>query len=205
MSIIKSRTPLYAIAATLDQIQFPDEGHKLESQFHEWMKLGSQVHYLYRPGKCRPFWTVRLFIGGKVRALGATSRGCDAARFADMAAVRFAKYRIRAVSHTNANLNFSAEQVRRDEESTPAAAALLDTLEKYFLDNGIISVPSAERKVERRSRGMYGDIVILHSEIMEALRVIREDIKRSRPVSLPPGCAPIVTCESDIDSGQREC
>lgn len=179
------RTPLYAFANTLRNIHFPDDDRELETQFLERVTAGEKWLNVITPTGERPhrskLWLIRMRLGGKNRYIGTTPRGADAVRFADMAAVRFEKYRKR---RTEIDYNFSAEQAAFDQTECPAAAELLDTLEKYFLDNNVIELPAPEKKIERRSRGLRGDMMILHAEIMEALRALDAKIESTRRSSI---------------------
>lgn len=181
------REPLYALAASLNNIFFPDDGGILAASFFEQESLGCIRHYLKRPTRNRMLWTVRIFIGGKVRCIGATERGCDAARFADMAACRFAKYRRRAAAADSGNLNFTIEQVRADEFEVPEATELLNLVEEYFLSNGVILEPEAEKPIKRGPRGLKSDLLTLHAEVMLALAAIRVEIAKLQPLPLDTG------------------
>lgn len=174
----KFREPLYELAASLNQIEFHDPGEVVESNFHEQEILGCIQHYITRPSYRRKLWTVRLFIAGKVRTIGVTSKGSYAARFADMAVRRFAKYRKTPVTPAEVELNFTIEQAEADEANEVAAVALLDEIEKYFLDNGVIAPPSAESAVIAKPRGLKSDLHFLHAEIMDALKFLGERITR---------------------------
>ena len=117
-----------------------------------------------------------------------------------------------------------------DEANQSDAVSLLDALEKYFLDCGIISHPQPESESVAKPRGLRADILVLHEEIMNAIAALREEIKqlaRSRilrsdaPVigaafkqvgpgyiapsvgDPPPGLAPIVTCKNNVDAGSE--
>ena len=188
---MKLRDPLYEIANGLNNIVFPDTQGALSESFYEQEVLGLERHYLKRPTRDRQFWIVRLFIGGKTRAIGATERGCDAARFADMAAVRFAKYRRRNAAQ---EFNFSREQVESDIDEVPEAVALLDAIEDYFLNNDIIPKLSPGQK--SKGRGLRADMLELHDELVDKLNELLKLLKEHRaqpqpqPVFHPPYIIP---------------
>jgi len=174
------KTPLYDLAKALDGFKFPDVGNERAAIFHEWDQLDSVVHYLKRPNYRYRFWTVQLFIGGMLRNIGTTLNGVDAARFADMAAIRFAKYRKRRLAEDQVQLNFSYAEAKQDEVDCPQAVELLDDIEEYFLDCGVIERPGPDQKVERKSRGLRSDMMALHEETMAALAELKRQIESLR-------------------------
>lgn len=127
-------------------------------------------------------WSVRLYLGGGTHYIGYTEDLTTACRFADMAQMRFWKYRIRgACEPVQANLNFTVEQAKSDCQREEGAIWLLDKIEKHFKDNGTIADPAtveAERVANRKSRDLRRtvrhDQMLLHIEIMAALKVISD-------------------------------
>lgn len=81
-------------------------------------------------------WVVRLYLGGAIRTIGYTDNLTNACRFADMAALRFWKYRIRgACEPLDANLNFGVLQAKYDSLHETDALLLLDKIETYLRTN----------------------------------------------------------------------
>lgn len=99
-------------------------------------------------------WAVRLFLGGSVRTIGYTDNLCAACRFADMAALRFWKYKIRgACEPLDANLNFGVAQAKHDSLHEAPAFLLLDKIENYLQPQlGDPKQVESERKEAKRAR-----------------------------------------------------
>jgi hypothetical protein len=129
-------------------------------------------------------WAVRIYIGSETRLIGYTEDLTTACRFADMAQMRFWKYRIRgACEPVQANLNFTVEQAKSDCQREEGAIWLLDKIEKHFKDKGVIADPAvveAERAANRKSRDLRRtvrhDYMLLHLEVMAALKVISDKL-----------------------------
>jgi hypothetical protein len=111
-------------------------------------------------------WGVRLYLAGKQRVIGYTSRHCDALRFADMALMKFWVYRTRnACEPVEADLNYGLDSVKADQETYPNALELLDLIETHLISTGVF--PSAitteqERlnavKIKQRKRTLCGTL-----------------------------------------------
>jgi hypothetical protein len=219
----KAREPLYEIAAKLNNIIFDDPDKSVADNFHEQEVLGCIRHYIIRPSRFRRLWTVRVFVAGKTRTIGATERGADAARFADMAVRRFARYRLRSRGH-NDNLNFPVAQSDADFANEQYAVELLDEIENYFLANGLIIEPQSEQPKQSKPRGLKSDIAVLRADIAdltESLRLLHEKVDRLSSIGSgiypspgvfkhevspmrydappQPGLAPVTICKNDLD------
>jgi hypothetical protein len=120
-------------------------------------------------------WAVRIYIGSETRLIGYTDDLTTACRFADMAQMRFWKYRIRgACEPVEADLNFSVEQARNDCANEEKAAALLDNIEQYLKD---INAISAVDKVPIRSdrdmrRTVRHDMLSLFVETQNMIKAL---------------------------------
>jgi hypothetical protein len=129
-------------------------------------------------------WAVRIYIGSETRLIGYTEDLTTACRFADMAQMRFWKYRIRgACEPVQANLNFTVEQAKSDCQREEGAIWLLDKIEKHFKDKRVIADPvavEAERVTNRKNRDarrtVRNDYLLLHIEVMSALKVIGDKL-----------------------------
>lgn len=99
-------------------------------------------------------WAVRLFLGGSVRTIGYTDNLCAACRFADMAALRFWKYKIRgACEPLDANLNFGVAQAKHDSVHETGALVLLDKIENYLQEYlGDPQQAEVDRKLAKKAR-----------------------------------------------------
>lgn len=92
-------------------------------------------------------WSVRLYIGGEQRRIGATTNGCHACRFADLALLTFWKYRIRGASEPlDAHMNFSVAQAKLDMVAEEEANFLLAKIEGHLIKRGVL--PTAEKLKE---------------------------------------------------------
>jgi len=227
------RTPLYELANTLGQINFPDdENRAIDRDFSDRLADGEHWLNIINPGlpsrrRNTRLWIVRFTLGGAARHIGATPRGADAARFADMAAVRFARYRKHNRGLPPDRYNFSAEQVASDIDNCPEASDLLDRIEKHLLAQSVISEAPPEVVRPRKSRGLRGDLLLMHDEIMQALATISRRMDKAtvqQPVPFyhppaivvpakdtweppyvgdpPPGLVTITCQNKSVDSGQ---
>jgi len=172
-------TPLTKLANRLRDIHFPDETGFFDQTFFDRAKAnGPKACYPLPGGR---LWVVKFSLGGKVCVLGFTDHAADAARFADMARVRFHKYKLRGrwkplLDH---DLNFDLNQVKEDETEVPEAIALLEDIEHLLLADGILEdykaveakraeiVKQGRAKQTRSTKG--GEILVEIRSISERL------------------------------------
>lgn len=133
----KSIPGLNDLANRLKDISFPDE-FSLCGMAVEKRAANGDIHNCHPAGSHNV--AVRFYLGGAQRVLGFTDNACDAARFADMARVRFQQYRQRGSTDelTDKDMNLDLHQVEVDTESVPQAVALLDDIEHLLLATGAI-------------------------------------------------------------------
>jgi hypothetical protein len=80
-----------------------------------------------------------MFLAGEQRVLGETHDVEHAVRFADMALVYFAKYRVRRSRPVvDSDLNFSVAKANRDLEQVPSAKQILVALETGLQARGLL-------------------------------------------------------------------
>lgn len=162
-------TPLTKLANKLRHIHFPDETGFFDTTFFDRVKAnGPKACYPLPGGR---LWVVKFSLGGKVCVLGFTDHAADAARFADMARVRFHRYKLRGSWKplTDHELNFDLNQVKEDETEVPEALALLEDIEHLLLSDGVLEdykaveakreaiVKTNKAKQNRNTRG--GEII----------------------------------------------
>lgn len=88
------------------------------------------------PGAPREY-AVTLYVAQKVRIIGKTKWRAAACRFADMAKLRFYKFKQRgAVEPKDDELNFSVAQAKSDLQFVESAVAILDEIEAHFREKG---------------------------------------------------------------------
>lgn len=170
---------LNSLANRLKGIHFPDDNKVLDDVFFERSKAG-MIHGCYPLGP-HGLYIVKFSLGGAVRHIGFSDCGADAARFADMARVRFFKYKLRG-GHTplvDQDLNFDLKQVDWDTKHVQDAVSLLSDIEHLLLDQGILKdykEIEAERegivlrrREVRKTKG--GEILFTLLEIQEKIEV----------------------------------
>lgn len=125
------------MAKRLQGFSFPDEFNLSSIAVHDRAANGD-IHNCYPSGKHNV--AVQFYLGGAQRTIGYTDNANDAARFADMARVRFHQYRSRGstIPLTDQDMNLDLNQVRVDIEEVPEAVALLDDIEHLLLQAGLI-------------------------------------------------------------------
>jgi len=129
---------LTQLANRLRDIHFPDDDGFFDQEFPARVEAnGAKGCYPLPRGS---LWTVKFSLCGTICVLGFTSHSADAARFADMAKVRFHPYRRRGgwLPLVDTDLNFDLAQVKIDEEECQEAVALLDDIEHLLLAEGVI-------------------------------------------------------------------
>ena len=106
-------------------------------------------------------WSARMYLGGMQRTL-AVAHGNELAnlfRFADMAQEHFWKYRVRgACPPADRDLNYDRARVESDMANEPHAVALLQAMEKHFLDAGILKSSETRHAEERAKRAIRVNI-----------------------------------------------
>lgn len=173
---------LTRLANQLRSIDFPDDDNILDNAFHERSNASGAKSCYPLPGG--NLWVVKFSIGGKIQCVGFTPDGQTAGRFADMARVRFHKYRLRGSWKPieDTDLNFDLAQVASDQNEVQEAVALLDSIEHLLLADGVIvdhkqiEAKRAELVQDRVSRRPVG------KEILE--RVIRIEALLAQFVAL---------------------
>jgi len=134
---------LTGLANQLRGIDFPDDDGFFDREFFSRVEAhGSKGCYPMPNGN---LWVVKFSICGTICVIGFTAHAADAARFSDMAKVRFHPFRKRGgwKPLTDADLNFDLAQVKSDEMEVQEAVALLDDIQHLLLANGTI----VDRKV----------------------------------------------------------
>jgi len=131
-------------------------------------------------------WAVRMFLGGTHRCIGYSDDLTKACRFADMAAMRFWKYRVRgAHPPTDIELNYGTEHTKSDCEHEVDVNNLLNKIEAHLKSTG--SLPNSQDLEETRSisraerdkrRTVRNDMVILFDDVFRALGEIIERLER---------------------------
>lgn len=134
------------LANRLSDIPFPDEFSILGRAVEDRAANGD-IHNCSPAGSHKV--AVRFYLGGAQRTIGFTDNPCDAARFADMARVRFQQYRSRGSTDVlvDRDMNLDLHQVEVDTEEVPLAVALLDDIEHLLLQEGLIKT-NATKMVE---------------------------------------------------------
>jgi len=143
MARLPKHPELIAIAKKLDLITFTtqpsDEASERPKMLFEQSR--AKNFWLMPAGNC---WVVRFYIRGEVYTIG-MGRGSAfrGMRFADMATLRFFDRRTpsREAPLTEARFNFSRRQAEHDLGNEPEAVALLDELDKYLTDAGLLVSP----------------------------------------------------------------
>lgn len=125
------------LAKRLSGFSFPDEFNIVGQAVRDRAANGD-IHNCYPAGKHNV--VVQFYLGGAQRTIGYTDNATDAARFADMARVRFQQYRTRGSTDvlTDKDMNLDLHQVEVDIEEVPEAVALLDDIEHLLLQGGLI-------------------------------------------------------------------
>lgn len=152
MTMIRALDPVLAEKANLlKQIHFPvHEDHK--ERYRELSTAGPGEGFRNVISRCYgKSWAVRMYLGGKQRAIGTTTDVMDALRFADMCLMRFWVYRTRnACEPIESDLNFGLESVRDDmasDECQPAVD-LINVIEQHLVSTGVF--PSLIASEEER-------------------------------------------------------
>lgn len=177
MSKTAKDVELSKLAKLLRDVPFKDEGGQIAALFAEIERDDAKRirnAYLLQDGKT---WGVKIHLAGAYRYLGYTPSGVNAARFADMATLRFWSWRLRGLPEpSDRDFTFSRAQVEFDSRNETYAGILLDDIERHFKAVGVIvelSSDLAERKrlrAERdRRRTVRGDVLAMHEETMAAL------------------------------------
>lgn len=142
-------------------------------------------------------WAVRLYLGGAIRTIGYTENPTHACRFADMAALRFWKYRIRgACEPLDAHLNFGIAQAKHDATHETCAILLLSRIEDYLQghclgDPKLLEAERVRRKFARDARRtVRHDFHELIGQLSDKLDQIEAKIDklsgRDAPTKHPP-------------------
>jgi len=189
---------LSQLAVELKTTKFSD-APDLEDLVHErFVELArSQGEYPFRLVYRMPdfkTWVIRLYLGGAVRVIGYSARLCDACRYADMAALRFWKYRVRGASEpVDANLNFDLAQATHDSVEETDAIWLLDRIENYLQSSGILGDPKLaeidrqkNRKARDARRTVRSDFHALIGQLRDKLEVLDERLKHIEDVICNP-------------------
>lgn len=183
-----SDTELNALANGLRVIKFteaPDLDAITLERFNAWGRSAECPFRFVGQMPNMKVFVVKMYLGGKKRIIGYTENLTAACRFADMAQMRLWKYRIRGASEpVDADLNFGVEQAKHDCANEEAAGELLDQIEEYLKNKGVLieSVDETERERIRKDRDVRRtvrhEVHTLHAEVMAALSVINENIKK---------------------------
>lgn len=108
-------------------------------------------------------WQVKMFIGGEQRVVGESFNALRAVRFADMALLHFAKYRVRRNRPViDSDLNFSLLTAKRDTAEVPAATAMLKAWEDSLLKSGLIAAKAETKLIDARTAQQVRRDVRLH-------------------------------------------
>jgi len=170
MSRIAKDPALSALAVELKTTKFsdaPDLEEVIRERFVELARGHGEYPFrlVYQMPDFKT-WVVRLYLGGAVRTIGFSARLTDACRYADMAALRFWKYRVRGASEpVDANLNFDVAQAKYDSTEEIEAAYLLDRIENYLLSSGALGDPKQSEIDRQRNR-----------KARDARRTVRHDL-----------------------------
>lgn len=151
-------------------------------------------------------WAVRMYIGGLSRCIGYTDDLTAACRFADMAACRFWKYRVRgACPPVDSDLNFGVAHAKTDCANELQIMHLLDRIENYLRSLGCIDTdndPVANRRARDERRTVRHDMIALFDDVMIALR----DIKKALDVLVDQhqSCKQISQGEGGVELFKRD-
>jgi len=193
---------LSALAVELKTLRFSDDP-ALEEVIHErFVELArSRGEYPFRLVYQMPdfkTWVVRLYLGGSVRTIGFSARLTDACRYADMAALRFWKYRVRGASEpVDANLNFDVAQAKHDSEHETDAVWLLDRIENYLQSSGILGDPKLaeidrqkNRKARDARRTVRSDFHALIGQLSDKIDALSRKVDQLSP--------PVWNCDNPL-------
>jgi len=177
---------LSKLAKSLRLISFSDEDGRIAALFSEIERHDSKRIRNSYPLPGGKTWSVKIYFAGGYRYLGYTDSGVNAARFADMATLRFWKYRTRgAPEPEDRDFTFSKQQAERDSVNETDAAVLLDEIERHFKSAGVIvtfAEDDAERRAAKRARDVRrtvrGDVIELHEETMRSLGIIARGVEQ---------------------------
>lgn len=129
-----------------------------------------------KPGAPRDYVVV-LFVAQKLRVIGRTHWKAAACRFADMAKMRFYKFKQRgAVEPTDADLNFSVAQAKSDLQFETSAVALLDEIEAHFRDKGWWKDTVEKESRRRDTHSERWTIAKALREVQSELAIMREEL-----------------------------
>lgn len=206
MSATPSIEGLANLANRLKGITFPDEGDHIAQIIFERASIG-EIHNCH-PRTGSSGVEVRFYLGGAQRTIGYTDDPTAAARFADMARIRFHRYRKRGGNTTfdDAGMNINLHQAMIDAEEIPEAVALLDDIEHLLLATGAIYAPGTgpvEPLKPRAARPTQrGDILAMLKAIDARLGRIETFIVLSQgdsamPLTFTRGSQRLSGCEGD--------
>lgn len=134
------------------------------------------------PGAPREYAVV-LHVAGKQRIVGKTRWRAAACRFADLARLKFYRYRQRgAVPPTDDELNFSVAQATSDLQFETSAVALLDEIEAHFRGKGWWKdAPTKETRnnITRSERWTVAKTVRDHEARLQCIEETLEGIKNT--------------------------
>lgn len=131
------------------------------------------------PGAPREY-AVTLYVAGKQRIIGKTKWRAAACRFADMARMRFYKFKQRgAIEPKDDDLNFSVTQAKSDLHFETAAVALLNEVEAHFREKGFWKDrPGKEVRDKKSERWTTAKAVRDHETRLQALEELHDNISR---------------------------
>lgn len=159
-----------------DLPDFDDPNGLLRNQWAEFEGLGKHIQKM--PGGRGETLAMRFYFKGRNRLLAYAPvlRGADLCRFADMAELRFWKYRRAPAPPTDAQMNFSVAQATTDTEDNAEAVTLLGSIEKHLLDIGVFTPYIGEPATTRENRSVRGEFLASQRVLVDLITQVSQDV-----------------------------